>query len=137
MKKLLLPFLLFISISSFAFKQIEIVSINKPNASYIEVNVTMRFALPTSLLSSGVPIPNAGRILATYGSYTVDSIAETPFVVITHIETFGLLPGTLAKFKADLIAKWNAINTQINSIALKPYDTLAGAYWDGANWIAP
>lgn len=136
MKKLLLSLLLLLSINCFAYKQIEITSIKK-FATYIEVGITMRFPVPSSLLSGGVPLANASQIVASYGSYTIDSIATTPFVVVTHTETISFIPSTAAAFKAAVIAKYNDIATQLSAIVLKNYDTYVGASWDGATWTTP
>lgn len=118
-------------------KQIEILNIDKKESNgYISVMYIFRFPLPASLLNSGIPVNNAQAILRNYG-YDIEVISGSPNVTVatyTQSDSPPNLTVTKAQVQTILVNRYNQQSTQLNSITLKPYDSLVGAFWDGTTW---
>jgi hypothetical protein len=135
MKKLILLFAILIPL--FAQSQVErikILSISRPQPGYAEVQTQMRLQLPSALATNA----QARRIFKTYmDRYNVlrlDTIATVVYAVIRPEGIAVTLPATLAQARANILAKYTTLQSQINSFTFLPLDGLIWQYYDGTSW---
>lgn len=121
-------------------EQINITSLKRfEENGYAEVSYLMRFTLPQPLGGTTSPIKGLDSIAESHG-FSVEiiepEIATQPksyFLLKTETETF-VSATTLNQIKNKLVSKYNNIRSKLDSMTIKPYDSIAALSWDGTTW---
>lgn len=120
--------------------RIEIISITQA-VTHFEVAYNMYFDIPSAYAPGGIPIANIDKVVPTFsekpgaptGNYSVATIPAGKVIVYNNSES-AINGTTLAQAKTALVAKFNVVQSFLNTLVLSPIDQAAGAMWDGTTW---
>lgn len=117
--------------------QIQIISINRQVAGYIELTYKMSFTLPAIWGTGANPIVGLDKIVAAYSSmYGVEVIPVTGTVVtLTQTQS---VPNSVsqATIRTQLQNIYATNRALLDGLTLDAWDNAAGQSWDGAIWGA-
>lgn len=117
--------------------EIQILSVKRQIAGYIELTYKMSFTLPTIWGTGANPIAGLDKIVAAYpANYSIEVIPVTG-TIVTATETQSVPSNaTVATIKTQLQTRYGELRTALDALTLDNWDSVAGLSWDGSTWTS-